>query len=103
MTFQQVPTTADLRRCGYQLLRTTRENGPKNKKCYLGKRTTVASANIKKYGTGKDVDIVCMDNGTWIGHIEFINNRPASESPTDYIGGNVLPGDGIRDVLSPCT
>ena len=41
-----------------------------------------------------------MDNGTWIGHIEFINNRPANESPTDYEGGNVLPGDGICDVLS---
>ena len=39
---------------------------------------TVASANIKKYGTGKDVDIICMDNGTWIGHIEFINNRPSA-------------------------
>ena len=65
----------------------------------MGKRITVASANIKKYGTGKDVDIVCMDNGTWIGHIEFINNRRKYES-SDYIGGNVLPGDGICDVLS---
>ena len=40
-----------------------------------------------------------MDNGTWIGHIEFINNRPAGESPTDYEGGNVLPGNGICDCL----
>ena len=98
--FPSNPTTADLRRCGYQLLRTTRENGPKTKSAIWASESTVASANIKKYGTGKDVDIVCMDNGTWIGHIEFINNRPANESPTDYIGGNVLPGDGICDVLS---
>ena len=54
------------------LLRTTRENGSKTKEKY-GQVNPVASANIKKYGTGKDVDIVCMDNGTWIGHIEFIN------------------------------
>ena len=94
------PTTADLRRCGYQLLRTTRDNGPKAKRDIWASDTTVSSANIKKYGTGKDVDIICMDNGTWIGHIEFINNRPAGESPTDYIGGNVLPGNGICDVLS---
>ena len=92
-------SSADLRRCGYQLLRTTRENGPKTKSDIWASETTVASANIKKYGTGKDVDIVCMDNGTWIGHIEFINNRPVGESPTDYIGGNVLPGNGICDVL----
>ena len=29
--FPSSPTTDDLRRCGYQLLRTTRENGPKTK------------------------------------------------------------------------
>ena len=97
--FPSSPTTDDLRRCGYQLLRTTRENGPKTKREIWASESTVASANIKKYGTGKDVDIVCMDNGTWIGHIEFINNRPANESPTDYEGGNVLPGSGICDVL----
>ena len=73
----------------------------KQKEKYGQVNLTVASANIKKYGTGKDVDIVCMDNGTWIGHIEFINNRPANESPTDYEGGNVLPGAGICDVLDP--
>tara|TARA_B100001057_G_scaffold19520_1_gene18010 strand:+ start:1047 stop:3455 length:2409 start_codon:yes stop_codon:yes gene_type:complete len=93
------PDTTDLRRCGYQLLRTTRENGPKAKRDIWSSDALTVSSNIKKYGTGKDVDIVCMDNGTWIGHIEFINNRPADESPTDYIGGNVLPGNGICDCL----
>ena len=93
------PDITDLKRCGYQLLRTTRENGPKAKRDIWASDNTTTSSNIKKYGTGKDVDIVCMDNGTWIGHIEFINNRPVGESPTDYIGGNVLPGNGICDVL----
>ena len=78
----------------YQLLRTTRENGPKTKVLF-GQGINSSSANIKKYGTGKDVDIICMDNGTWIGHIEFINNRPVGES-TDYIGGNVLPVRYLR-------
>ena len=46
-----------------------------------------------------------MDNGTWIGHVEFINpNRVnfdagASTSPVDYVGGNALPGNGYCDVL----
>ena len=98
-SFPSSPTTADLRRCGYQLLRTTRENGPKAKRDIWSSNFLTVNANIKKYGTGKDVDVICMDNGTWIGHIEFINNRPVGESPTDYVGGNVLPGDGICDVL----
>jgi len=93
------PTTSDLRRCGYQLLRTTRDNGPKAKRDIWSSNSLTVNSNIKKYGTGKDVDVICMDNGSWIGHIEFINNRPAEESPTDYIGGNVLPGDGICDCL----
>ena len=97
--FPSSPDATDLRRCGYQLLRTTSENGPKAKRDIWSSNALTVSANIRKTGTGKDVDIVCMDNGTWIGHIEFINNRPASESPTDYIGGNVLPGDGICDCL----
>jgi len=97
--FPTTPDATDLRRCGYQLLRTTSENGPKAKRDIWSSDALTVSANIRKTGTGKDVDIVCMDNGTWIGHIEFINNRPASESPTDYIGGNVLPGDGICDCL----
>ena len=94
------PTSADLRRCGYQLLRTTRENGPDPKRDIWSTDTSISTSNIEKYGTGKDVDVIVADNGTWAGHIEFINNRPASESPTDYVGGNPLPGDGICDLLS---
>lgn len=97
--YPSTPDATDLRRCGYQLLRTTRENGPKAKRDIWTSDNTTTSANIKKYGTGKDVDCVVVDNGTWIGHIEFINNRPQSESPQDYVGGNVLPGDGICDCL----
>jgi hypothetical protein len=93
------PNATDLRRCGYQLLRTTSENGPKAKRDIWSSDALTVDSNIKKTGTGKDVDIICMDNGSWIGHIEFINNRPAGESPTDYVGGNVLPGDGICDCL----
>ena len=93
------PDTTDLRRCGYQLLRTTRDNGTKAKRDIWASDGLTTSANIKKYGTGKDIDIIVVDDGCWSGHIEFINNRPSNESPTDYVGGNVLPGDGICDVL----
>lgn len=100
--FPGTPTTADLRRCGYQLLRTTKKNGVKTKFGSNGiwnAYNDVVTSNIDYTGDGTDVDVICMDNGTWIGHIEFINNRPASESPTGYIGGNPLPGDGICDCL----
>ncbi len=93
------PTVADLRRCGYQLARTTRKNGPKPRQDIWNNDIVMNLYNLEQTGTGKDVDICVMDNGTWIGHIEFINNRPAGESPTGYIGGNPLPGDGICDCL----
>jgi len=94
------PTSSDLRRCGYQLLRTSRKNGPNPKRDVWNFDAGNINSNIEKYGTGKDVDIIVADNGTWAGHIEFINNRPAGESPTDYVGGNLLPGGGICDLLS---
>ena len=97
--FPSSPDATDLRRCGYQLLRTTSENGVKAKRDIWSADSLTVTSNIRKTGTGLDVDVICMDNGSWIGHIEFINNRPANESPTDYIGGNVLPGDGICDCL----
>ena len=93
------PDSTNLRRVGYQLARTTRTNGPKLKTDIWNTDIKMNLYNLEQTGTGIDVDICVMDNGTWIGHIEFINNRPAGESPTGYIGGNPLPGDGICDCL----
>ena len=58
------------------------------------------SAKLQQVGAGENVDIICCDNGTWIGHTEFINSGvTGAVNPTDYVGGNVLPGDGYCDVL----
>jgi hypothetical protein len=56
--------------------------------------------NPRPHGAGEHVDIICMDNGTWIGHTEFINrNVTNAVNPNGYVGGNVLPGNGYCDVL----
>jgi hypothetical protein len=62
--------------------------------------TIPISAKIQQKGAGENVDIICADNATWIGHTEFINRDvPNAVNPDDYIGGNVLPGDGYCDCL----
>jgi hypothetical protein len=58
------------------------------------------SAKVQQMGAGENVDIICADNATWIGHTEFINSGvPNAVNPDDYVGGNVLPGNGYCDVL----
>jgi len=58
------------------------------------------SGKIQQVGAGENVDIICADNGCWIGHPEFINSGVSNAvNPSDYVGGNVLPGNGYCDVL----
>ena len=58
------------------------------------------SSKVQQVGAGENVDIICADNGTWIGHTEFINSGVTNAvNPSDYVGGNVLPGNGYCDVL----
>jgi len=76
------PTSAELNRAGYQLLRLTQKNDPWN-----GSSSTVISSNITYTYDGRHVDLVVGDNGVWIGHPEFINT---GNGPTKFIGGNVL-------------
>jgi len=62
--------------------------------------TASISAKVQQIGAGENVDIICADNATWIGHTEFINNGVTNAvNPSDYVGGNVLPGNGYCDVL----
>jgi hypothetical protein len=62
--------------------------------------TASISAKVQQFGAGENVDIICADNATWIGHTEFINSGVTNAvNPSDYVGGNVLPGDGYCDVL----
>ena len=96
-------TAADVGRASSQLLRCKQKRHP-----WISSGTNnfdYIDADPVQQGAGEHVDIICADNGTWIGHVEFINpNRVtftagAPLSPQDYIGGNVLPGDGYCDVL----
>ena len=58
------------------------------------------NAKVQQVGAGENVDIICADNASWIGHTEFINSGVTNAvNPSDYIGGNVLPGNGICDCL----
>ena len=58
------------------------------------------NAKVQQVGAGENVDIICADNATWIGHTEFINSGVTNAvNPDDYVGGNVLPGNGYCDVL----
>ena len=97
-------TAADQGRASAQLLRCKNKIHPwmiDN----IGQQTAPIIRDPVQQGAGEHVDVICADNGTWIGHVEFINpNRVtfdagAALSPQDYTGGNVLPGNGYCDVL----
>jgi len=88
----------DLNRASAQLIRCKQKRNP-----WVATSTATnqyIERNPTQQGAGENVDIICMDNGTWIGHTEFINTGVVNAvNPQDYIGGNVLPGDGYCDVL----
>ena len=77
---------------GFHLTRHMQKDDP----WYGSSNTTVINSTIEQYGTGKDVDVIVCDTDSWFGHIEFQNNLGG---PSNYVGGNVLPGNGTCDVL----
>ena len=92
----------DKARTSNQLIRCGQKSNPWTNG--LDERNAIVQDPVQK-GAGENVDIIVADNGTWIGHVEFINpnkvNFPNEVvlNPVDYVGGNVLPGDGYCDVL----
>jgi hypothetical protein len=93
------PTSAEINRAGYQILRGTSYSNPWGSPIAdVGPNYNVVSSPVPSLaGTGVDVDIIVGDNGCWFGHPEFANNT--GNGPADYIGGNVLPGNGTCDLL----
>lgn len=87
----ETPTIEDMNRCGYQLMRSTQRTNPWNGE------TGVLPSKVPYTLDGKHVDLVVADDGCWHGHPEFQNNT--GYGPTNYVGGNVLPGNGTCDVL----
>ena len=86
------PTASDLNRCGYQLLRSKQKTN-----AWGGTVPGVVDDRLASYGDGSFVDIIVGDQACWFGHIEFQNDQ--ADNPTDYRGGNVLPGNGTCDLL----
>jgi len=65
-----------------------------------GKTNPFNTPKLQQAGAGENVDIIVPDNGCWLGHVEFISRGVTNAvNPDDYIGSNVLPGNGYCDVL----
>jgi hypothetical protein len=102
-TLPGVISSNDANRTGYQLYRHQQfldpwvDNGNAD--------NDVLEVNISQYGSGKHIDVIVADEGCWIGHPEFQNSVTLQSdgspiaNPTDYVGGNVLPGNGTCDIL----
>lgn len=85
-------------RTGYQIWRCMQKLDPWVDNSYAD--NYVADVQIQQYGTGKDVDVIVADDGGgWIGHPEFQNNCTDAPAPADYVGGNLLPGNGTCDLM----
>jgi hypothetical protein len=96
-TLPVTPDGTDINRTGYQLLRPMQKLDPWVDGSLAD--NAVVNSNIQQAGDGRDVDVIVADDGAgWIGHPEFQNNTTGSK-PTDYVGGNALPGNGTCDVL----
>jgi hypothetical protein len=96
-TLPGTPDGTDINRTGYQLLRPMQKLDPWVDGSLAD--NAVVNSNIQQYGDGRDVDVIVADDGAgWIGHPEFQNNTTGAK-PTDYVGGNKLPGNGTCDVL----
>lgn len=106
------PGSSDSGRSGYQLLRCGFNTDPWwGLGSYSTKGATVLNSTHEQYGDGSNVDLIVTDTEAWYGHAEFINKAIQNTSsnndsynsdgagPSDYRGGNVLPGNGYCDVL----
>ena len=96
-TLPDTPDGTDVNRTGYQLLRPMQKLDPWVDGSLAD--NAVVNSNIQQAGDGRDVDVIVADDGAgWMGHPEFQNNTTGAK-PTDYVGGNVLPGNGTCDTL----
>lgn len=107
--FNQTLFTTNINQATSQLLRLTQKKHPwveTSQEAHDGlgqppvTHETEYYLPIQQKGAGEDVDLIVADDGCWFGHVEFITSGVTNaENPTDYIGGNVLPGNGYCDVL----
>ena len=91
------PDASLLNRGGWKLRRHQDKIDPwKKQNPQLRKRS-----RVPQYGTGKDVDVIIVDDGFWFGHIEFQSSPTSIKlydnatptktgKPNNYVGGNAL-------------
>ena len=101
------PDESFLNRGGWQLRRHQEKVNPwKNQDPRITKKS-----KVPQHKTGRNVDLIVVDDGCWFGHIEFQNFPPniklydnvtttKTGKPNNYIGGNALrkldnPSDGF--------
>ena len=90
--------SSHVNRTGYQIWRCMQKLDPWVANGYAD--NFVADVQLQQLGSGKDVDVIVADDGAgWIGHPEFQNNCTDAPAPADYVGGNLLPGNGTCDLL----
>jgi len=80
------PTSTELNRATSQLWRMTQKTTPWAGQSY----STVIDAMPKQRATGKDIDVIVGDNGSWIGHPEFMMGVTNAVYPQDFVEGNAL-------------
>jgi len=80
------PTVTELNRASSQLWRMTQKTTP-----WAGSsNSTVIDALPKQRGNARHVDVIVGDNGSWIGHPEFMMGVTNAVYPQDFVAGNVL-------------
>lgn len=85
------PDSSLKNRASYQLNRHMQQADP-----FQGNDNLLVEDRIQQWGTAEDVDVIVCDQDAWFGHIEFQNNLGG---PSNYTGGNPLPGNGTCDLL----
>ena len=106
------PNDAEAGRSGYQLSRCMQVDDPwwGETGTYTTKNDVVLNQKIQQFGDASDVDVIVTDTEAWYGHPEFINTAIRSTAtndgynstgsgPSNYRGGNRLPGNGYCDIL----
>lgn len=84
------PTSVDINRSGYNILRATEKEDLFWGQGFSG--TVLHNDKIEYYGDGTDVDVIVGDEGCWIGHPEF--SSKTGNGPVNYVGKNVICGVG---------
>jgi len=83
------PTSTELLRSGFQLLRCVDKADPWWTGASTGSDQIFSDRTLTQYGDGTDVDVIVGDEGCWFGHVEFQTNATGG-GPQNYRTRNPL-------------